>query len=546
VVGVYDWAREPPPPATNGHPRPRADVGDATAYGRAALERELDTLAAATEGTRNDSLNRAAFSLAQLADAGHLPWGEASAQLSAVASRIGLTEREAGRTIGSAWTASAGKPRSAVPDPDAEPAPPAATVLRAAPDAPDFWGSRPVLEHIRDFARARRVAPWALLGITLARTVTMVPPFAVLPPLIGGVASLNLFVGIVGHSGAGKGGAEAAACDVLDGTADIETVTAGSGEAIAHAYMERRRNPETRQLEAHQHTSRVLVSVAEVDTLGALHARTAATIMPELRKAWMGERLGFHYVDPTKRLPVPAHRYRLCMLVGVQPERAATLLDDAAGGTPQRFVWLPAADPDAPDIAPTGLPAWDWRLPRWPMATSNGHVVLPVCETARRAIDEARLARLRGDSEALDGHALLARLKVATALGLLDQRAGVDEEDWQLAGVIMDVSDQTRAAVVTTLAATEKRRNTARGRAEAERAVMVDEARDEAAVKRVKRVMLRRLDAVGEEGETDGLLRHAVASRDRGYAAEALARLVDDGIVDVDRSGPRGARYRRR
>jgi hypothetical protein len=545
VVGVYDWAaREPPPPATNGHPRPRADVGDATAYGQAALERELSMLAAATEGTRNDTLNRAAFNLAQLADAGHLPWGEVSAELSAVAARIGLPEREANRTIGSAWTASTSKPRAAIPDPDTELAPPAATVLHAAPDVPDFWDARPVLGHIRDFGRARRVAPWALLGITLARTVAMVPPFAVLPPLIGGVASLNLFIGIVGHSGAGKGGAEAAAVNAINGSEDIETVTAGSGEAIAHAYMERRRNPETRQLEMHQHTSRVLVSVAEVDTLGALHARTAATIMPELRKAWMGERLGFHYVDPAKRLPVPAHRYRLCMLVGVQPERAATLLDDAAGGTPQRFVWLPAADPEAPDIAPDEPAAWDWRLPRWPMATSNG-VVLPVCETARHAIDEARLARLRGNSEALDGHALLARLKVAAALGLLDQRPEVSEEDWQLAGVVMDVSDRTRAAVVAALAAAEKRRNTVRGRAEADRAVMVDEARDEAAVKRVKRVILRRLDAVGEEGETDGLLRHAVTSRDRGYAAEALARLVDDGIVDVVQSG-RVARYQRR
>lgn len=544
-MGVYDWAKEPPPAAVNGHvPRAAVAVSGATAYGLAALESELEKLAAASEGTRNQTLNDAAFSLAQLADTGHLVWQEVSAELDTVARRIGLGEREIRKTLASAVAGAASKPRSTVPDPTAEPLAQTPTVLRVAPEPPDFWDQRPVLGHIRDFARSRRVAPWALLGITLARTVAMVPPFVVLPALVGGHASLNLFVGVVGSSGAGKGGAEAAATEAVRSSETVETLTVGSGEALAHAFMERRKNPDTKQLEVHQHTTRVLVSIAEIDTLGALNTRTAATIMPELRKAWMGERLGFHYVDLTKRLPVPAHRYRLCLIVGIQPERAATLLDDAAGGTPQRFVWLPATDPDAPDIVPTGLPLWDWLLPTWPWATAGGHVVLPVCDTARHMVDQARLARLRGESDALDGHALLARLKVAAALAVLEQRPEVAEDDWGLAGTVMAVSDHTRAGVVASLAATHKQRNEARGTAEAERAVMVDEARDVAAVKRVKRVLLRRLDAVGEAGETQGLLRRAVASRDRGIAAEAIAQLVTDGFVDVE-EGREGPRYRR-
>lgn len=545
-MGVYDWAQEPPPVATNGHAQPRAayDTQGSTSYGQAALGRELEQLAAATEGTRNDTLNRAAFNLAQLADAGHLAWPEVADELAATASRTGLTSREIQRTLASAAGASTSKPRSTLPDPKAESADPAVTVLRI-PEVPDFWDARPVLQHIRDFARSRRVAPWALLGVILTRTVAQVPPFVVLPPLVGGHASLNLFAGIVGASGAGKGSSEATAPDAVSSSETVETVTVGSGEAIAHAYMERRRNPETHQYEIHQHTTRVLFSVAEIDTLGALHARTAATVMPELRKAWMGERLGFHYVDPTKRLPVPAHAYRLCMIVGIQPERAATLLDDAEGGTPQRFVWLPAIDPDAPDTPPAEPAPWPWRLPRWPIATAGGHVVLAVCEAARHTIDQARLARLRGDADALDGHALLARLKVAAALALLEQRADITDEDWELASTVMEVSDHTRSAVIASLAAAQKSRNDARGKAEAQRAVMVDEARDEAALKRVKRVILRRLDAVGDEGETDGRLRHAVDSRDRGYAVEALGQLVDHGLVDVAEEG-RTARYRRR
>lgn len=533
-MGVYDWAH--PPGAVNGR-APRSGAG-ATAYGQAALQRELQTLTAATEGTRNDTLNRVAFSLAQLANAGHLVWGEVCAELEIVAHRIGLGEREIRRTLLSAATASVEKPRTQVPDSD--PAGPTPTVLHDTPDHSGFWDQRPVLGHLRDFARARRVGPWALLGATLARTIAMVPPLVVLPPLVGAHASLNLFVGLVGRSGAGKGGAEVAAADAMTSTETLETITAGSGEAIAHAFMERRKNPQTGQLEPYQHTNRVLVSIAEVDTLGALHARTAATIMPELRKAWMGERLGFHYVDLTKRLPVPAHSYRLCMIVGIQPERAATLLNDTAGGTPQRFVWLPATDPDAPDIAPSEPSAWDWKLPHAPMVSAHGHAVLPVCDSARQVIDRERLDQLRGTVDALDGHALLARLKVAAALALLDQRPEVAQDDWELAGTVMAVSDHTRAAVITALAAEETQRNKARGVAEAQRAVMVDERQCEAAVNRVKRKILKHLQKV--ESESRGRLRNWLSSRDREYFEDAIDRLVEESYVDLDETS-QGPRY---
>jgi hypothetical protein len=72
----------------------------------------------------------------------------------------------------------------------------------------EFWDARPVLRHIRDFARARRVGPWALLGCVLVRVVAAVPPNVVLPAMIGGNASLNLFLGVVSVSGGGKGTAE--------------------------------------------------------------------------------------------------------------------------------------------------------------------------------------------------------------------------------------------------------------------------------------------------------------------------------------------------
>ncbi|MGH3710482.1 MAG: bifunctional DNA primase/polymerase [Pseudonocardiaceae bacterium] len=87
--------------------------------------------------------------------------------------------------------------------------------LSPAEDA-DFWTALPVLTHIDRFAMSRRTSPWATLGIVLARVVAATSPHVVLPPLIGDVASLNLFIALVAVSGGGKGSAMAAARAAVD------------------------------------------------------------------------------------------------------------------------------------------------------------------------------------------------------------------------------------------------------------------------------------------------------------------------------------------
>ena len=439
-------------------------------------------------------------------------------------------------------------------DPDLWAATMAEEAISAPPDVPEpiavdeFWTARPVLEHIHTFARARRASPWAVLGVVLARVVVAVKPFAVLPPLVGGEMSLNLFVGIVGPSGAGKGAAESAAADAIDlGT--IETWNVGSGEGIAHLFMHR----ETVRGEGKvliQHAEQVLMSAAEIDTITALSERRGATLLAELRKAWVGERLGFAYADPEKRLPVEAHAYRLGLVAGIQPAKAAGLLDDSDGGTPQRFIWLPATDPDAPATPPALPDRWEWKPPHWPVADHRTrHAQLPVCETARLAIDTARVAGLRGEGDPLDGHALLARLKTAAAMALLDIRSDVTEEDWALAGIIQAVSDRTRSGVVATLQDGAASANRRRGEAEADRAVVVAERVDDHVVKRVARNLTRKL--TGRDWVAFGDLRKSISSRDREQAEEALDRLVSSGVVEVENAdrddsghGGSGQRYR--
>jgi hypothetical protein len=92
-----------PPPAVGGDRRRR--------YFAAALRAELAEVAAAQAGMRNDTLNLAAFRLAQLADNDSGILDELQRQLVGAALTIGLTEPEARATIASGLTAGQQHPR---------------------------------------------------------------------------------------------------------------------------------------------------------------------------------------------------------------------------------------------------------------------------------------------------------------------------------------------------------------------------------------------------------------------------------------------------
>jgi replicative DNA helicase len=82
------------------------------AYAQAALREETLRVLEAANGHRNETLNRAAFSLAQLAASGLLTEGEIEAQLERAAVGAGLAVAEARRTIKSGLQAGAKQPRT--------------------------------------------------------------------------------------------------------------------------------------------------------------------------------------------------------------------------------------------------------------------------------------------------------------------------------------------------------------------------------------------------------------------------------------------------
>ncbi|ORV86851.1 hypothetical protein AWC11_16990 [Mycobacterium interjectum] len=403
----------------------------------------------------------------------------------------------------------------------------------------EFWTAWPILAHIRQFAQSRRRCPWAVLGVSMVRAAGLIPPGTALPPHAGGRASLNLFVALTGPSGAGKGTSEAAARDAIalrwhhGAVVDLPEFPIGSGEGIARTFMpppmDKDGLPEREQI------TTAIFSVPEIDTAAGLFSRSGSTLESELRKVFSGEQLGFTNAQAHTRTRVPAHTYRCGLVVGVQPGRAGALLDGADGGTPQRFVWLPVLDADMPDERPAEPAPVVITQPRF-----AGDLTVP--KVARDAIDAHQLAMHRGTVDPLDGHKLLVRLKVAAALMVLDgrdEKPAINDEDWNLAGVVMAVSDHTRAWVQHERTKAAQQNNRGRALATAER----DEVISDRKLQRAKEAVLRWL-ARQASGETFGAdLRRKLKADLRDNFSAAVSELADEGriiVIETDK----GSRYR--
>jgi hypothetical protein len=425
--------------------------------------------------------------------------------------------------------------------------------LADTPDADTFWSARSELSDLRDFARARRVSPWAMLGCVLAIAATRIGPHVRLPAQIGGHASLNVLVGLVGPSGAGKDAALAAANDWLAVTAPerIPVHELGTGQGIDSAYTE-----QTGTKGPVQHCDSCLFTCTEIDTLAAHGAMPGATVTATLRKVYNAAALGARYADRFKRRPVPEHHYRFGLICGIQPTHAGVLLDDPDSGTPQRWLWLPATDPNAPDHPPNEPKARMWTPPRGYTAigqldTHEGvprigsWITLDVSQPDWDAVAERRRAQLRSALTAdadLAAHALLTRRKVAALLDLLAGKTEVTQEGWELAGAIMDTSDAARQACIAALATKRSPGNHARGQSAAQRAHIVEDAAEQRVSRGLHRILTRKGDWM-----TGSELRREIAGRDRQLFEAAVAKLLEAGVIEAteaENKGPTGRRYK--
>lgn len=511
---------------------PPPDSGEDTTYGQGVLRNACQRLAATPPGNRwLTVVGDAASSVARAIIGGAIvDTDNAAAQLQEAARTCGLTDSEVGRIPALLREFVANGATKPLAGDGRDQSAPLNAFAPKTPD-PDWWDSRPILQHIRQHARARMVSPSALLTICLVRISVAIPYTVKIPPIVGGHASLNLFGALVGPSGAGKSAATAASDELLP-TAEPWTHI-GSGEGLLHTFVQRtmvKDHPDqpARPL-IHQHTHAAAGIIDEVDTLTALGNRQGATLLPTLRTMWSGGSVGFGYADPTKRLNLQAHQYRLGLVIGAQPTRCAALFDDADAGTPQRILWASLVDPGAPDDLPESPGPLTWKM-HDQLRSLNPKIT--VCDTITDIVTEARRGVLRtGDTGGIDGHAQLNRIKVAAILCIVDGRHHVTDDDWELAGHIQSESDEVRGWVQQVISAEREDIVNRRVHVETKVAVAVDDERHNGRVLRLAR-RVATIAATCEGGRVGiGELRRRASSGDRDLIEEAVDEAVKRGLV---------------
>ncbi len=184
-----------------------------TPYGLAAKREEVAKLRNATEGTRNDTLNRVAFSLYSLCAGGELDEASVTAELEASADSIGLDSREVMATLKSARDAGYASPRQApkadmhgaegkmestIPD---EPMP-----LRRPPQEQAPYPVKSFLEFaptLQDIATSTDTHP-SMVGGAMLATMSLLAQRLVNVKTPKHVTPLSLYSLIVAESGDGK------------------------------------------------------------------------------------------------------------------------------------------------------------------------------------------------------------------------------------------------------------------------------------------------------------------------------------------------------
>ena len=422
-----------------------------------------------------------------------------------------------------------------------------------------FWHARPVLTHIRQAAESRMAGPDAVFGNCLARQGAYVHHGDTVDLRGKGFGvPLSIFAVLYGGPGAGKG--ESASCcqdlmPVPGHLVDFRERSIGSGEGLIEAYYgleteyDDQGNPGKAKVRR-QVRHNVLFRVDEGEALTKLiSGRTGTTLAETIRSAWSGENIGQANASADRDRQLLRGQYSIGMQIGFQPSSIGPLFDQqqTGGGTPHRFLYFSALNPNTPDDEP----AWPGPLdlPEMPHPWIATQYQLED-EAIREEIRNERRAALRGEATVSeqDKHATQMRGRVAAHLARWDGRIAVNAEDWHLAGMVMATSAAVRDSAI------EHGRNEAAAEAQERKRTFVDRTvsahqavaafEEQEQLKRVSRgaaVLARRVD------KENGAVKHsdlrAAAGRYKKQFAGCLSYAIDAGWITRNGELGAGAEY---
>jgi hypothetical protein len=389
-----------------------------------------------------------------------------------------------------------------------------------------FWHSRPELLSIYENSRRTMIAPWTVLGMAIVRSLLSIPYWVQYQSFMGR-APLNIGCIFIGDSGAGKSRLSKMLDESLPFTGrfvpNFKQIEVGSGEAMADVYAHPAEKDEPAlglqrgDLIWHNISHARLFGFDEVGRLFKLGNRDqGSTVFEYVKQGLSGGPMG-RYLAKGGGTFLDGDSYRFGFVTNAQPARCGVLLnpDEVEGGFPGRMLWLESRDPravseheDAP-IMPCGIPSIEWT-------SVNVIVALPQMDNAHR---ESAAQYHLDQRDPIDGHIALLRAKVAVALMRLNGRSELNDEDWELSGVVMEESIRVRTWVQQVLASRRKDEDKVRGESLARQQAAAQEATTTMRMKRIT----DRLRLFESKGMPQNLWRRNLNSDDRQYYDDALA-----------------------
>lgn len=453
----------------------------------------------------------------------------------------------------------------------------------------NFWNRKPQLQLIYWAAMDEKISPWGLLAACLAHRTSHVPPNVVLVKKSGregrnlaGGTSLNVFVGLVAPPGGGKSVTFREAAELIP-PKDLPLAD-GTGQGIVKAFASRKKiskDDEGKPIDNpymvtqfHRHS--LTLHAPEVTTLNAEFAREGSKTAGMMRSLWVGETVGMTNADGDRNAVLPPNMSRLCGIWGVQPHNATAIMAQADDGTPQRFLWVPVRDrrrnhpefltnvarphPNTtfpfpvfantpPGIAmgsslpmelkdddPLPDPVWvHWSPAMTATVAANENAfdeLMDAYEDYDELPPEVAAAAQRLTMEA---HVLLMRIKLAAQLGFLWAHPEPDDEDWELAGALLEISMGEAAGVWSRCESKRTMEAVERGET---RGVEMDaawEAREALKAKRVEKLaesLYTKLATRG--GLTEKGLKRLCGKEQKPHVRDALQHLEDQGRANYD------------
>lgn len=445
----------------------------------------------------------------------------------------------------------------------------------------NFWNRKPQLQLIAQLAAEQDISAWGLLLACMAHRLGHVPPNVVLVGRDGqpgsslrAGTSVNGFFGITGGTGGGKSITFRLASDLIPPNGG--TIPDGTGQGIIKALVETKtvhKDEDGKPLaEPYQMTTflrhSLTIHAPEVKTLNAEFMREGSKTADMMRSIWVGETVGMTNSGSDRNANLPPNMGRVSGVWGVQPHNASAILSQAEDGTPQRFLWAPAEEYRA--TLPAGTrnpppPGTDFPYPVFvthPLGvvlpkTLRGDDPLPdaiwvhwspqmahdiaIAKAQRKAaknrdpyedVSEEEAAKVAALE--MESHLLLARIKCAVELGWLWGHASPDDQDWELAGIVLAVSKAEMAGLWKTAQQQIVKEARERGRVRALEMHNADGFRADYKNDDIALAAKRVWEVLRTGPHREGQIASSITASSRPYIKDALRLLSDEGKTERD------------